>query len=313
LGLITNIGVLAVTLASAWIDEGRTAAAGWADAGGNALLTGEILAIPAVLTLFPDGTPPSRGWRRFLWVVGFTALLGGAAALLNGGWGGDVGQAIVESPLRTRTAPIGEVVSQIFFIGLAISMIGAAGSVLLRFRRSRGLERQQIKWLAAAAFFVAVALSVVGFDTRETWEIVVVSAAFSSIPLAIGIAITRYRLYDIDRIISRTVTYALVVGLLAAVFFGLVTLLAGILSPDQPLVVAASTLAVFVLFNPLRKRVQSLVDRRFNRSRFDAERVMDEFAGSLRARVDPGDVLDGWVQVVSTTMQPSSVGVWVRP
>jgi hypothetical protein len=311
-GLLTIIAVFTITVASGLVGEGRMTAAAWADAAGNSLLTGIILMIPAILILFPDGAPPSRAWRWFLSVVFLTALLGSAAALLNGGWGGDIEQAMLVSPLRARTAPIGDVISQIFFIGLAISMIGAALSVLLRFRQSRELERRQIKWLAVAGFVVVVAMSVVGFDTQESWEIAVVSAAFSSIPVAITAAILRYRLYEIDRLIARTVTYTLVVGLLAALFFGLVTLLAGMLSPDQPLVVAASTLAVFALFNPLRKRVQSWVDKRFNRSRYDAERVIETFTGTLRDRVDPDGVVDGWVGVVSETMHPSKVGAWVR-
>ncbi|MGH8946803.1 MAG: hypothetical protein ACRDVL_11740 [Acidimicrobiia bacterium] len=312
LGLFTNVGVFGLALASGLVGEGRMAAAGWADAAGNSLLTGVILMIPAILILFPDGRPPSRRWRWFLSVVFLTALLGSAAALLNGGWGGDIEQAILVSPLRARTAPLGDLISQIFFVGLAISMIGAAISVLLRFRRSREHERRQIKWLAVAGFVVVVSMSVVGFDTQETWEIAVVSAAFSLIPVAITLAILRYRLYEIDRLLARTVSYALVVGLLAAVFFGLVTLLAGVLSPDQPLVVAASTLAVFALFNPLRKRIQEWVDKRFNRSRYDAERVIETFTGTLRDRVDPDGVVDGWVGVVSETMHPSKVGAWVR-
>jgi hypothetical protein len=121
-----------------------------------------------------------------------------------------------------------------------------------------------------------------------------------------------YRLDEIDRIVSRTVSYALVVGVLGLVFFGVVTALTAWLSAESDLVVAGSTLAVAALFNPVRRRVQAWVDRRFNRSRYDAERVMDGFASSLRDRVDPEGVVDGWVGVVSDTMQPRSVAVWVR-
>ena len=130
---------------------------------------------------------------------------------------------------------------------------------------------------------------------------------------AIGIAITRHGLYEIDRLVSRTVTYAVVVGLLTAVFFGMITLLTLVLPAESDLATAASTLAVAALFNPVRRRMQAVVDHRFNRSRYDAQRVIDRFAGSLRDQVDSDQVMDGWVGVVTETMQPTSVSVWVRP
>jgi uncharacterized membrane protein YbhN (UPF0104 family) len=131
-----------------------------------------------------------------------------------------------------------------------------------------------------------------------------------AIPVSIFLAITRYRLYDIDRLISRTITYALVVGVLITAVAGLATVVGT--QFEEPWVVAATTLGVAAIFNPLRRRVQVWVDRRFNRSKYDAERVMDEFAGSLRDEVDGDEVVDGWVQAVTETMQPSAMGVWVR-
>jgi hypothetical protein len=132
------------------------------------------------------------------------------------------------------------------------------------------------------------------------------------IPVSIAMSITRYRLYEIDRIVSRTVSYTLVVVILGAVYVGGVTWLTSLLPDQSQLVVAATTLAVAALFNPVRRRVQMWVDRRFNRSRYDTQRVMDRFAGSLRDQVDAEAVVDGWVGVVSETMQPTSVSVWVR-
>lgn len=128
---------------------------------------------------------------------------------------------------------------------------------------------------------------------------------------SIAVPVLRYRLYDIDRFVSRTVTYSIVVGVLG----GSVSLLATVVSVqffEDPLVVAATTLTVAAVFNPLRRRVQRVVDRRFNRSRYDAERIMDDFAGTLQGEVDPGLVVDGWVIVVKETMEPATVGVWVR-
>jgi hypothetical protein len=129
-------------------------------------------------------------------------------------------------------------------------------------------------------------------------------------PVAIGFSVTKYRLYDIDRIISRTVAYGIVATLLAM----LVAAVAAVVgtSFDDPLIVAATTLAVAACFNPLRARVQKLVDRRFNRSRYDAQRVADEFAVSLRNRTDGRELVDGWIGVVNDTMQPSSIAVWTR-
>jgi hypothetical protein len=132
-------------------------------------------------------------------------------------------------------------------------------------------------------------------------------------PVSFGIAVLRYRLYEIDRIVSRTVTYLLVVGLLGSVFFGVVTLITSLLPAESDLAVAASTLAVAGLFNPVRRRVQHWIDHRFNRARYDAQQVMASFAESLRDRVDPTEVSDGWRDVVAETMQPSAVSVWIRP
>ncbi len=132
------------------------------------------------------------------------------------------------------------------------------------------------------------------------------------IPISIAIAITRYRLYEIDRIVSRTISYLVVVGLLTVVFFGVVTAVGSLLQTESDLAIAASTLAVATLFTPVRRRVQDWVDHRFNRSRYDAQKVMDRFAGSLQDRVDSDEVVRGWVGVVAETMQPALVAVWVR-
>jgi hypothetical protein len=131
-------------------------------------------------------------------------------------------------------------------------------------------------------------------------------------PLTFGVAILRYRLYDIDRIVSRTVSYALVAGVLAATYFGVIALLTSLLSPSSPLAVAGSTLVVAALFNPLRRRIQGLVDRRFNRSRYDAQQVADRFARGLQEDVSQGGVSSGLLGVVSETMQPTVLSLWVR-
>jgi hypothetical protein len=139
-----------------------------------------------------------------------------------------------------------------------------------------------------------------------------IDVSMLAIPIAATLAILRYRLFEIDRIISRTVSYAIVIVLLAMVYAVGLTALTSLLDTNSPLAVAGSTLAAAALFNPLRRRVQRGVDHRFNRTRYDAERVMDGFTGTLRDEVDPDWVVTGWVSVVNDTMHPASAGVWVR-
>ena len=311
-GISASVGIVGPLIATRLIAAGAPMAGAWSDAIGNAVMTAAIVTVPAILILFPDGVIAGRWGRILLGITGLVALLGAAAALLNGGWGGDPRQAIIPSPLRSRTAPLGDVVANFFFGGLALSVVGASASLLSRWRRSTGLQRQQIKWLAVSAALVVICLAATGFNTSEQWEIIVVAGALASIPVAIVAAVLRYRLYDIDRLISRTLGYAVVAGLLGLVFLGLVASFTFVLPSDDPLVVAVATLAVAALFNPLRRRVQRFVDRRFNRSRYDTERVIERFSGRLQEHADPEWVVDGWVGVVEEIMEPEIVGVWVK-
>ncbi len=176
------------------------------------------------------------------------------------------------------------------------SVIPATLSVVARFGRAGSVERQQIKWLLAATSLLAVAY-LVGAMSDDSNDAVwwVVSIAVAAIPISILFAVLRYRLYDIDRILSRTVSYVIVIGLLAGVYLLGLTAMTNFLPSDSSLSVAASTLAVAALFNPLRRRVQAGVERRFNRSRYDAQQVMERFSGSLRQDVDPDTVVRaGW-------------------
>ena len=188
--------------------------------------------------------------------------------------------------------------------------VPAVVSTFVRWRRSDDVERHQIKWFFIAAVALLTAFVISFLDFGLTVNNVVFAMGLTAVWVAVAIAVLKYRLYDIDRIISRTVSYAVVVAVLAAIYVGLVTAIGSRF--ESSLSVAASTLAVAALFNPLRKRVQGWVDRHFNRSAYDTEQVMDEFAGSLRDEVDADEVVDGWVEVVEETMQPSAVGVWVR-
>jgi hypothetical protein len=203
--------------------------------------------------------------------------------------------------------------------GSFIAVILVLGLLPLVYRLIKGspLVRRQIVGPILVLVLGVVSLILVGVafgDTplAQTLTTLITMIITIGVPVSIAIAITRYRLYEIDRLVSRTVSYLLVVGLLAAVFIGVVTAAGSLLQTDSDLAIAASTLAVAALFNPLRKRIQNLVDRRFNRSRYDAQKVMDGFSGSLRDQVDPVRVIEGWVGVVSQTMQPAAAGVWVR-
>lgn len=187
-----------------------------------------------------------------------------------------------------------------------------AVSLIVRYRRGGSIERQQIKWIIFAAMLLlpAIALSDAYQDTVGP---LILGFAIMVFPIAITVAILKYRLYEIDRIVNRTVVYAIVVVLLGAVFaLGAVWIPSRLPFEDNNLAVAASTLAVFFLFNPLRIRVQRFVDHRFYRSRYDAQQVADDFSARLRDQVDPEAVASEWVEVVQRTMQPASVAVWVR-
>jgi hypothetical protein len=168
--------------------------------------------------------------------------------------------------------------------------------------------------LGLALIGLNVVIGTFGADDRVGTAIGTAASIIMSvgIPVTIGIAITRYRLYEMDRLLSRTVTYAVVIVLLTAVYFGAIAVLTTVLPSDSPLAVAASTLAAAALFTPLRRRVQGWVDRRFNRSRYDTEKVMDRFTDGLRDEVDGDEMVRGWLSVVSQTMQPTFAGVWVR-
>jgi hypothetical protein len=196
-----------------------------------------------------------------------------------------------------------------FIVGLGAA---AVLSLFLRRRRSTGTERQQYRWLLlGASLFVGISASGQILPEGSAFELLWLLGG-SAIPICIGVAVVRYRLFEIGRVISRTVGYVMVVGVLGLVFLGVVTLLTWVSPAESQLAVAGSTLVVAALFNPLRKRLQGWVDRRFNRSKYDAEQVMEQFAGSLQDRVDEDDLVHGWVGVVSETMQPAAAAVWVR-
>jgi hypothetical protein len=207
----------------------------------------------------------------------------------------------------------------ILILGLSLSFIVRQA---LSWRRAAGERRQQLKWLASGAFVSVVCLIVAGnFGSSgngpagPTLLGVLTSLVWfgvAALPVSIGVAILKYRLYEIDRIISRTLAYAIVTGLLVGVYAGLVLLATEILRFSSPVAVAASTLVAAALFNPVRRRVQHAVDRRFNRARYDAERMVTAFAGRLQDAVDPDAVRADLTGVVHIALAPTHVSVWLR-
>ncbi len=201
------------------------------------------------------------------------------------------------------------------------SLAAALVSLALRFRASRGVEHQQLRWVAAGATAAVVGLiAVVGLlaleesygFARGAW-LVALALALPSVPVTVTVAVLRYRLWDLDRLISRTVTYALVTGLLVLPYLGIVPVAGRPAAGAGSLAVAAATLAVAALFFPLRRRVQDVVDRRFNRRRYDAARTVEAFAARLREQIDLDALSAELLAVVDHTMQPTRASLWLRP
>jgi hypothetical protein len=289
--------------------------------GPAALLLGPALlaAIPLialVIMVFPDGRLPSRRWARFTWaclgvcalgplcfeIVTIGTILGHHIHVLPDGQ-----LAVIEHP-RGSTAWL-RLVAPVFFGAVAVFWMGALARQVLSWRRSAGERRQQLKWLLSGAVVFA-ALGVPSLAvTAPVWK--VMTLGFAALPVAIGIGILKYRLYDIDRIISRTLSYAIVTGLLVGVYAGLVLLATRVLDVHGTVAVAAATLAAAALFAPVRRRVQRIVDRRFNRARYDADRTIAAFSARLQDAVDLGTVHDALLAVVAGSLEPAHVSIWV--
>jgi hypothetical protein len=197
-----------------------------------------------------------------------------------------------------------------------LAVVVAAASLVVRFRRASGTERQQLRWVALAADLVAPAAAVVlaGLAMQSPaltgWA---GGAVVGILPLAIGAAILQYRLYDLDRIITRTLAYGVLTVLLGGAYAGLVLGLGQLLGKQSSLVVAGATLATAAASQPARRRIQDLVDRRFNRRRYDAARTVEAFAGRLRQQIDLDALTAELLTVVDQTMQPMSSALWLRP
>ena len=263
-----------------------------------------------VVLLFPTGELPSRRWRPVAWAAG----AGLAGWVLGCAFAPTL---ITASPMRNPagvTGPAGDIFELMAFVGavlIAAAGLAAVLSLAFRYRRAQTVERAQLKWLVYAAAVIVVALLAAIPIASTNLQNAIGSGAVALVPVAIGIAVLRYRLYDIDRVISRTVAYAILTGLLVGIYAGLVLLATRVLGVHTPVAVAAATLAAAALFSPVRRRVQRAVDRRFNRARYDADQTVAVFAARLKDAADLDAVRDDLAGVVHQALEPAHVSLWI--
>jgi hypothetical protein len=294
-------------------------AARWVATYSPATLYLAFVCIGFVLLLTPSGSLPSPRWRWWARLaaaapVGFLLALGVGPGLVIPPYD----EVIDPVSVPALTSAVTAVIAVSFTIAIGSLAVGA-WSLVVRFRRARGSERQQLRWVAFAAALTVppaavVLFSVVVVDTKATVVLLVaLGVCMALLPLAIGAAILRYRLYDLDRLISRALAYGLLTLLLAGGYAALVLGLGQLLGQDSSLVVAAATLAVAAVFQPARRRIQQGVDRRFNRRRHDAAQTIATFSTRLRDQVDLTTLTSELLTVVDQTMQPTRASLWLRP
>jgi hypothetical protein len=277
-----------------------------------------------VFLLFPDGRLPSRRWKPVIWLE-LVAVVCLVAFAFEPGPLGNLGLVRVSNPFGVRGAAtlLSTLQGTGFFVTLAVAVAGGI-SLVVRFRGARGVERQQIKWLAFSGVVFCAVFAAGPFlwtlpqspATAWIWPVLFLAGA-STIPVAIGIAILKHRLYDIDLLINRTLVYGSLTAILLAGYFGgivvLQRLFVAITGERSTLAVVASTLAIAALFNPLRRRIQGFIDRRFYRRKYDAAKTLAAFNTRLREGTDLDALSDDLVGVASVTMQPEHASLWLRP
>jgi hypothetical protein len=283
-----------------------------------------------LILLFPDGKLPSRRWRPLAWLSGAVMVLASLGITLSPG--PLEGHPGVRNPIGLEGIP-----SWVFSAGIGVllllplCMLASASSLVMRYRRSGGEEREQIKWIAFAAsvvgllYLIAMISSLTysgpwGVAGTPLWlgllqQVSLVS--FTAVPIAVGFAVLKYRLYDIDLLINRTLVYGSLTATLVVLYFGGIVVLQGVFvaltGEKSTLAIVASTLLIAALFNPLRRRIQGFIDRRFYRNKYDARKTLEGFSARLRDETDLGTLRDDLTSVVRETMQPAHVSLWLRP
>jgi hypothetical protein len=278
---------------------------------------GFVPLLTLLLVLFPDGHPPSRRWRPVVWLGGLAITLLVLGYALAPGRLEDYPR--IDNPLGVGSGDetVFELAMALGFAGFSLAAIGSMASLAVRYRRSHGVERQQLKWMAAAAVFVVVAwlLSAV-FDQLLGIDIsLLILISLLALPAAATLSVLRYRLYDLDLVVNRTLVYGALTATLAASYLGLVLLFQAALDPltqESDLAIAASTLAVAALFRPARGRIQALVDRRFYRRRYDTARTVEAFGARVRDEVELDSLSEALRGVTRETMQPAHLSLWLR-
>ena len=287
-----------------------------------------------LILLFPDGKLPSKRWRPLAWLSGAVIVLESVATFLMPGPLEDLGR--VHNPFGLEEHPWVAAVGWVVLPLLPVCMLASAFSLVWRYRHSGGEVRQQIKWIAFAASLMGLLyLGIMSAGTviwllsapetpsdlgmRSLWGALLESVmvlSFAGVPVAIGFAVLKYRLYDIDVIINRTLVYGSLTATLVALYFGSVVLLQGafraLTGQESQLAVVASTLAIAALFNPLRRRLQGFVDRRFYRRKYDAVKTLEAFSAKLRDETNLEALNAELVGVVRETMHPAHVSLWLR-
>jgi hypothetical protein len=275
-----------------------------------------FLALLFTLLFFPTGRLLSPRWRPVAWLAGAAMAGFTALAALKSSLGVEEGR-VVSNPIgmaglqNPEESTVGVVLLNLLLLMAVLAFV----SLVIRFRRSRGDERQQLKWFTYAGALVP--LAALGDLLPVAVSNLVVAAQLVFLPVAVGIAILRYRLYDIDRLINRTLVYGLLTVLLAGVYASAVLVLGqlfgGLRAEPPSWVVAGATLVVATLFQPARRRIQLAVDRRFNRRRYDAAKTIQAFSARLREELDLDTLSAELLAVVETTMQPTTASLWLRP
>lgn len=282
----------------------------------------QVLILPLPVLLFPNGRLPSSRWSWVLWSY---LALGTLFALTY--FGLVLSRVVLQKHIRVTSSGFtvlnhppkvvvlfGVVLLLLFLVFWLTWVI----RLVIGYRRSKGERRQQLKWFLGGAAIAGIGFGasiVTASDSSAVGQAVQFfsSFAWAALPVGLGVGVLKYHLYDIDRLISRTLSYAIVTGLLIGVYVGLVTLATRVLPFSSPLGVAASTLVAVALFNPLRRRVQRLVDRRFNRARYDAEATIEAFARRVRDDLDLEVVSSEFVSAVQSSVEPAHVSLWLRP